>query len=162
MDLNAVVSQVVSAQQPQARAAGLGLIAENGAPLPPVRGNHNQLVQVVTNLVANAVHYTPAGLIRVRTCLDAGHNRVCLEVQDTGMGIPETELPRIFERFYRSISARESGIQGTGLGLAIVREIVALHGGEIEVESVVNKGSTFRVWLLAAAMQRKKEIPDEA
>ena len=162
VDLNAVVSQVVSAQQPQAQAAGLGLIAENGDHLPPVWGNHSQLVQVATNLVANAVHYTPAGLVRVRTCLDADHNRLCLEVQDTGMGIPETELPRIFERFYRSITARESGIQGTGLGLAIVKEIVTLHGGEIEVDSAVNKGSTFRIWLPAATMQRKEEIFDEA
>ncbi len=145
--LDTVVSQVVGAQQPQARAAGLALIAENGKDLPVVRGNYNQLVQVVTNLVANALNYTPAGMVRVRTYLDDGRKRVCLEVRDTGMGIPEEELSRIFERFYRSPRVRESGIQGTGLGLAIVKEIVILHGGGIEVDSVVGKGSTFRVWL---------------
>jgi len=160
VDLNAVVSQVVEAQQPQARAAGLALISQNGEHMPPVLGNHNQLVQVVTNLVANALHYTPAGEVWMRTGLDARCGQVCLEVQDTGMGIPEDELPRIFERFYRSARVRESGIQGTGLGLAIVREIVNLHGGEIEVDSIVGKGSTFRV-RLPAVTDREKEISNE-
>jgi signal transduction histidine kinase len=150
VDLNAVASQVVNAHKPQARAAGLTLITENGDHLPPVQGNHNQLVQVVTNLVANALNYTPAGMVRVRTRLDDGRDQLCLEVEDTGMGIPEEELPRIFERFYRSTGARDSGIQGTGLGLAIVQEIVTLHGGEIEVNSVVGQGSTFRIWLPVA------------
>lgn len=131
----------------QARAAGLVLIGENGKDLPAVRGNYNQLVQVVTNLVANAVNYTSASMVRVRTYLDAEHHRICLEVRDTGMGIPEEELAHIFERFYRSPRVRDSGIQGTGLGLAIVKEIVTLHGGGIEVESLAGKGSTFRVWL---------------
>ncbi len=160
VDLNAVVSQVVGAQQPQARAAGLTLISENGAHLPPVLGNHNQLVQVVTNLVTNALHYTPAGKVWVRTGLDARRGQVYLEVQDTGMGIPEEELPRIFERFYRSARVRESGIQGTGLGLAIVREIVNLHGGEIEVDSIVGKGSTFRV-RLPVVTDDEREISNE-
>jgi signal transduction histidine kinase len=162
LDLSAVVSQVVGAQQPQARAGGLALISENGDGLPQIEGNHNQLIQVVTNLVANAVNYTPTGMIRVSTRLGAGRERVCLEVQDTGMGIPEDELPHIFERFYRSDRVRESGIQGTGLGLAIVQEIVNLHGGEIEVESAVNQGSTFRIWLPVAPQERKKESSNEA
>ncbi len=147
VDLNAVVSQAVSAQQPQAQAAGLALISDNGDHLPPVQGNYNQLVQVVTNLVSNALRYTPAGTVQVRTRLDAERSRICVEVQDTGIGISEKDLPYIFERFYRSAQVRESGIQGTGLGLAIVKEIVTLHGGEIEVASVVGQGSTFRVWL---------------
>lgn len=161
VDLNTVVAQVVSAQQPQAQAAGLTLIAENGDRLPPVLGNHNQLVQVVTNLVTNALHYTPAGGVRVRTGLNTAQDRVCLEVRDTGIGIPEEELPHIFERFYRSAHVRESGIPGTGLGLAIVQEIVTLHGGEIDVESVVGQGSTFRIWLPAVAQEEKDEIHTE-
>ncbi len=154
-DLNALVEQVVTAHQARAETAGLELIFDPGAALPPVRAARDQLTQVVDNLVTNAINYTPAGQVRVSTYLDAERGQACLQVQDTGIGIELEDLPYLFERFYRGLRANQSGIPGTGLGLAIVREIVNLHGGEIKVESPstglrtgqVDEGSTFRVWL---------------
>lgn len=146
-DLNAVVEQVVAAQQVRAEVAGLELIFEPGVDLPSVRIVRDQLVRVVCNLVANAINYTPAGHVWVSTRLAAERGQVCLRIQDTGIGIEPGELPHLFERFYRSPRAVESGVAGTGLGLAIVKEIVDAHGGEIEVESRVGEGSTFIVWL---------------
>ncbi len=146
-DLNTLVDQVVGAQQVRAEAAGLELIFEPGTNLPPVRADCNQLIQVVINLVSNAINYTPAGQVQVSTCLDTYRGQACLQVQDTGIGIEAEDVPRLFERFYRGSRATETDIPGTGLGLAIVKEIIEQHGGKIEVESQVNEGSTFIVWL---------------
>jgi two-component system sensor histidine kinase ResE len=115
------------------------------ANVAPVRGEVNQLAQVVTNLVANALSYTPAGSVQVSTGQISGE--VCLEVADTGFGIDVEDLPNIFARFYRGRRSQRSETPGTGLGLAIVKEIVDMHGGRIEVESQVKQGTTFRVWL---------------
>lgn len=145
VDLNALVEQIINTHQSQAEAAGLQLTLEKGAYLPPVRGRRDQLAQLSTNLVTNAVNYTPAGQVRVSTYLDKG--QACLEVQDTGIGIEPQDLSHIFERFYRGQGIGSSAIPGTGLGLAIVKEIVELHGGEIQVKSQVGGGTTVRVWL---------------
>ena len=147
VDLNAVIRQAVGAHQPRAEAAGLTLYFEPDESLGPVYGEQNQLVQVVTNLVTNALNYTPAGEVRVSTGLDTGREQACLEVQDSGMGIEPEDLPHLFERFYRGERVGSSNIPGTGLGLAIVKEIVDLHGGDIKVESVPGQGSTFKIWL---------------
>jgi two-component system phosphate regulon sensor histidine kinase PhoR len=98
--------------------------------------------QVLTNLLDNAAKYTePGGRIAVRV---VGREReVCVEVSDTGIGIPEADLPRVFERFYRVDKARSRDLGGTGLGLAIVKHLVQLLGGEVFVESEVGKGSRF-------------------
>ena len=137
---------MIVAHQPGAGAAGLRLRFEPAA-LPRVSGEVNQLGQMATNLVANAIAYTPSGSVRVSTRTDAERGQVCLQVQDTGMGIDPEDVPHLFERFYRGRRATQSDIPGTGLGLAIVKEIVDLHGGRIEVESAPDEGSTFRVWL---------------
>ncbi|MEE8392054.1 MAG: response regulator [Anaerolineae bacterium] len=147
VDLNAVVEQVVAEHQPRAQAAGLELVFEPDADLAPVRAERSQLIQVVTNLVTNAINYTPSGRVQVGTYLDAKREQACLRVQDTGMGIEAEDIPRLFERFYRGRRVTESDIPGTGLGLAIIKEIVNLHGGEIQVESRVGEGTTFSVWL---------------
>ncbi|MEA3339837.1 MAG: ATP-binding protein [Chloroflexota bacterium] len=146
-DFNALVEPIAAAHRPRAVAANLELIFEPDEALPPMHVEPNQLSQVVTNLVTNAINYTPAGQVRVSTHLDAERGRACLQVQDTGMGIAPEDMPRLFERFYRGWRATNSTVSGTGLGLAIVKEIVDLHGGEIEVESQVDEGSTFKVWL---------------
>jgi two-component system sensor histidine kinase BaeS len=137
-----VAEQVVVAQRPRAEAAGLELLFEPGEDLTPVWGECNRLTQVVTNLVANAINYAPAGRVRVTTRLDRAHGQACLQVEDTGMGIEPEDLPYLFDRFYRGLRASQSEVPGTGLGLAIAKEIVGLHGGEIEVESRVREGST--------------------
>jgi signal transduction histidine kinase len=98
----------------------------------------------VTNLVSNAVRYTPeGGSVAVRTATDGERPR--LEVSDTGIGIPEDELPHIFEEFYRGRQPREIFAHGTGLGMSIVRRVVDMHGGNIRVESTVGEGTRFTV-----------------
>lgn len=148
IDLNAVLERVVIDLRPRAEAAGLQLKFEPGVNLPPIQGEINRLLQVGTNLITNAINYTPAGEVRVRSY--AADHAVCFEVADTGLGIETNDLPHLFERFYRGRRASQSGVRGTGLGLSIVKDIVDLHGGQIGVSSVVNVGSTFRVNLPAA------------
>lgn len=145
VDLNELVEQVVMTHQPLADNANLRLTFEPGPGLPFVQGEVNQLAQVVTNLVANALNYTPVGSVTVRTYLEEKH--VCLNVMDTGIGIDPEDLPHLFERFYRGKQVSQGVVPGTGLGLAIVKEIVDLHRGSIEVNSQGGKGSAFSVRL---------------
>lgn len=145
VELNQLIDQVVAAHQPIAENADLRLTFEPDPELPPVKGEVNQLAQVVTNLVINALNYTPAGSVRVRTYLEGDY--VCLDVEDTGTGIDPEDLPHLFERFYRGKSVSQGSIPGTGLGLAIVKEIVDLHRGSIEIDSQRGQGTTFTVRL---------------
>ncbi|MFZ5918352.1 MAG: GAF domain-containing protein [Chloroflexota bacterium] len=148
VDLNVLVEQVVIAEQARAEAKGLSLVFEPDPTLPPVRGAATQLGQVITNLIANAINYTVVGRVCVRTGRDeARSGGGWLEVEDSGMGISPEDLPHIFERFYRGREVGSSNLPGTGLGLAIVQEIVALHGGQIDVDSRPGQGSRFRVFL---------------
>jgi two-component system phosphate regulon sensor histidine kinase PhoR len=102
-------------------------------------GDRLMLLQMFINLIENAYHFTQAGAITVSATADVSH--IILSVSDTGQGIPAKDLPRIFERFYSRAS--NHGRPGTGLGLAIVKRIVFAHNGTIDVESTVNKGTTF-------------------
>jgi two-component system phosphate regulon sensor histidine kinase PhoR len=137
----------------RAEAKGLTL---NGVALggcPPdlaVWADEEGLAQVLDNLVDNAVKYTPDGG-RVTVRWEATPQQVCLEVEDTGIGIPERDLPRVFERFYRVDKARSREMGGTGLGLAIVKHLTQAMGGTVRVESEVGQGTTFRVCLPRAA-----------
>jgi len=108
--------------------------------LPSVLADAERVMEVVTNLVHNAIKFTPAGGQVTISARLAGEE-VILSVQDTGIGIPADDLPRIFERFYKADRARSGG--GTGLGLSIARHIVQGHGGRIWAESVEGRGSTF-------------------
>ncbi|MBZ0280442.1 MAG: HAMP domain-containing histidine kinase [Anaerolineae bacterium] len=145
VDLNLIAEEIMIAYRPLAEASGLSLITQYTPNLPPVPGDHRRLVQVGSNLVANAIHYTPSGHVVISTALDIPQKRVYLEVQDTGIGIPATDLPHLFERFYRGQLVHHTDIPGTGLGLSIVKEIVDLHGGTIEVQSTEGEGSIFRI-----------------
>jgi len=113
-----------------------------------VHADATQLVQLVGNLLDNAVKYTPAGG-RVDVTAAQTDGGVTISVRDTGIGIPHGEVDRIFERFYRVDKARSRRLGGTGLGLAIVKGIVEAHGGAISVETELGKGSTFTVVLPA-------------
>jgi two-component system phosphate regulon sensor histidine kinase PhoR len=116
--------------------------------LPPFKGDGFLLEQMFINLVDNAVKYTPEeGAIGIHITHADSHLRI--EVFDTGIGIPKEHLPRIFERFYRVDKTRSRKIGGTGLGLSIVKHVVIMHGGKIEVESEVGKGSRFIITLPA-------------
>ncbi len=117
---------------------------------PTVMADLSRLQQILDNLVDNAIRYTPAGgriTISVRTEEEEGRLWGVIEVADNGIGIPEEELPHIFERFFRGEKARSEQIPGTGLGLAIVKELVELHHGKVKVRSKVGEGSVFTVML---------------
>jgi len=149
VDLMRVAAEVTATLKPLASRKELGLRLEPFHDIPPVRGDRGQLKQVLTNLLDNAVKYTPEkGLVRVSA--SCAESRVTVSVQDTGPGIPAEDLPRIFERFYRVDKARSRELGGTGLGLAIVKHIVEAHGGSVAVESRPGAGSTFRFTLPAA------------
>lgn len=126
--------------QPTAQAAGIALEAELAEDLKPVFGDPVRLVQVLDNLLSNALKYTPAGgKVTVRAKRVA--NEVHVSVADTGIGIPREAQAHIFERFYRVQTT--NGRPGLGLGLWIVREVIEAHGGRVWMESEPGKGSTF-------------------
>jgi PAS domain S-box-containing protein len=107
-----------------------------------------ELRRALSNLLNNAINYTPAGgRITVRLYTTSEH--VAIEVADTGIGISEQDLTRVFDRFYRADKSRRGQTGGTGLGLAITKKIVDSHGGKVSVESTLNVGSTFTIWLPA-------------
>lgn len=108
-------------------------------------GLADEIERIFLNLVGNAIRYTPAG--NVILSIDEEEKDVIIAVQDTGIGIDEEDLPNIFHRFFRAKTADRSGIHGTGLGLPIVKMVVDLHHGNIQVKSVVNKGTTFTIRL---------------
>jgi two-component system, OmpR family, sensor histidine kinase SenX3 len=111
-----------------------------------VLGDETQLASMFTNLVDNAVKYTPPGG-RVEVTGGYEGTELVIRVRDTGIGIPEGKLPRIFERFYRVDKARSKETGGTGLGLSIVKHTAENHGGRVTVESTLGEGSTFTVYL---------------
>lgn len=104
-------------------------------------GDKNKIRQVMINLILNAIKYTEVGKVEVLVEEENKYGKII--VRDTGIGIPEEELNRIFERFYRIDKARSRSVGGTGLGLAIVKHIVEAHGSKIEVESKIGEGSEF-------------------
>jgi two-component system phosphate regulon sensor histidine kinase PhoR len=126
--------------RPQAERAGLDFAIKLPSNLPPVLADAERAQMVVTNLVHNAVKFTPPGG-SVIISAEVDGQEVVFSIKDSGVGIPADDLPRIFERFFKSDRARSGG--GTGLGLAIAKHIVQGHGGRIWVESVESRGSTF-------------------
>jgi two-component system phosphate regulon sensor histidine kinase PhoR len=122
--------------------------------VPPTAWADEEAVsQILDNLVDNAVKYTPAGG-RIQVAAYCEERHVCLEVRDDGIGIPERDLPRIFERFYRVDKARSRELGGTGLGLSIVKHLVQAMNGTITASSQLQQGSTFSVRLPRAAASR--------
>jgi two-component system phosphate regulon sensor histidine kinase PhoR len=139
-----VVRPPVERLRPQAERADLRLSIDLAPDLPPMLADAERVQQVITNLVHNAIKFTPPGGA-VAVSARAEEDEVIISVRDTGVGIPADDLPRIFERFYKADRARSGG--GTGLGLAIAKHIVLAHGGRIWAESVEGRGSTFSVAL---------------
>jgi two-component system phosphate regulon sensor histidine kinase PhoR len=140
VDLNLLAHEVQVAMEPQARRKGVGLGVEPAADLPPGRADAGKVHRVLTNLVQNAIKFTAAGgTVTVSTGVAEG--MVVVRVADTGMGIPASDLSRVFERFYKVDKSRSG--EGTGLGLAIAKHVVQAHGGTIWAESQEGKGSTF-------------------
>jgi signal transduction histidine kinase len=149
--LDPLLAEVVTAHRARAQAKGIVLTLEPNADTPPIWIGYQPMVQVFTNLVGNAVAYTQTGghvilgsLVRRK---ENGEMEVGARVWNDGPPILPDDLPRLFQRFYRGRTGRESGEPGTGLGLAICKEIVDRHGGRIEVDSTEEKGTSFTVWL---------------
>lgn len=114
--------------------------------LPTIQADRDKLMLAMHNLVSNALKYTTSGG-SITVNVDVDHERLAVDVVDTGLGISDDDQQRIFEKFYRSKDQRIASITGSGLGLALAREVVRLHGGEITVLSEINKGSTFTLTL---------------
>ncbi|WP_003541808.1 two-component system histidine kinase PnpS [Desulfotomaculum nigrificans] len=141
VDLRDVINGTIQMFKARAEEKGIKLFTVLPDKLPQVPGDHGLLTQVMVNLIDNAIKYTPA-FGQVKVGVNLNREKVRVYVADTGIGIPQEDLPRIFERFYRVDKARSRVMGGTGLGLAICKHIVEVHGGQIEVESGPG-GSTF-------------------
>ena len=137
-----LIRTCVETTRPRAAEKQQSLRVECPADLPLARGDARRLQEVLQNLLDNAVQYTPTGG-RITVQARASEGAVVITVSDTGIGIPQADQARIFERFYRVDVARSREVGGTGLGLSIARHIVEAHGGRIWVESTVGQGSDF-------------------
>jgi len=145
VDLHAVIRHSVDLLAPAARDKRVEIEVEE-EPVPPIHGDADGLERLLLNLLANAIKYNrPDGKVTLRLSQSGGE--AVLAVSDTGIGIPPESIPRIFERFYRVDKGRAREEGGTGLGLAIVKHVAQAHGGQVEVESRVGRGSKFTVRL---------------
>lgn len=141
--VNALLEDCMDSIRPLAERKNIGLLLDRAAEDADMFCDSEAVHQIMTNLLDNALKYTPGGgsiTIKARS-VDSDRVETC--VTDTGMGIPEEDQPRLFERFYRVDKARSRQLGGTGLGLAIVKHLVRAQGGDVRVHSVVGKGSTF-------------------
>ncbi|MGH2484107.1 MAG: sensor histidine kinase [Candidatus Limnocylindria bacterium] len=161
-DLREPIRAAVEASAEGAAGRRIGVTYAAPSTAVAIRFDRQRIVQLVNNLVGNAVKFTPPGGTVAVQILDHAEAAV-IEVSDTGPGIPPAELPRIFERFYRGTNLGGARASGSGLGLAIARSIVEMHGGFIEVTSILGEGAVFRVVLprqgAAAAGELAREPP---
>jgi len=158
VELVNIIDAAIESVRPAAEAKGLRLIKVLDPATGPVMGDPNRLQQVVWNLLANAVKFTPKGG-RVQARLTQSHAHVEIEVSDTGQGIPLEFLPHVFERFRQADASTTRRHTGLGLGLAIVRHLVELHGGSVIVLSAgEGRGSSFTVSLPALEPEETAEI----
>ncbi len=160
--LNELTETVFINHQPLAQEREMTIEHRPAEPGPEVLVDPDRMTQALANLVTNAIQYTPRGEgIAISTAEKEAKGRTwgTVTVADTGMGIPEEELPHIFERFFRGERPRSLQIPGTGLGLAIAKDIVELHGGQVTVESEIDMGTTFTIWLPLARDVDQQEGP---
>jgi two-component system phosphate regulon sensor histidine kinase PhoR len=144
--LRPVVDSVLELVAARARDGGVTVTADVSDAVS-VQADHDRLLQILINLVDNAVKYTPAGGAVTVRARPTAEGRIEVAVSDTGIGIPRADLPRITERFYRVDKARSRELGGTGLGLAIVKHLVLAHGGDMAIDSEEGRGTTVRVLL---------------
>ena len=140
--VTSIIDKVISELRQQAEYKSIMLNTEIPNDIPNILADEVRVAQVLLNLIDNAIKYTQeSGKVTISA---ADHNSyVQVSVSDSGDGIPEKDLPRIFERFYRVDKARSRQLGGTGLGLSIVKHIVQAHRGEVFVKSILGQGSTF-------------------
>ena len=161
LDANQLIQRVLEVFWDQAARKQVKLTQRIEPQLPNLLGDFDRLQQLFINLVDNALKYTLSGgeiTLEARSLppRNGGTTQIEIAVIDTGAGIPEKDLPRLTERFYRVDKARSRDLGGTGLGLAIVKHIIQAHKGDLTIESVVNRGTTVRVRLAAALAARNQ------
>jgi signal transduction histidine kinase len=140
MDLIQLVRQVVGEFEPTLRQHTL--VLESTEEALPIQGDELRLYQVFSNVIGNAIKYSPqGGAVTIR--LEQREGQACVAVVDQGIGIPSAAIPQLFKRFYRGANVVGQNIGGMGIGLSVVNEIVGLHGGDIQVDSVEGQGTTF-------------------
>jgi PAS domain S-box-containing protein len=155
-----LVTEAVRAAQPGAAKQGVTLEVSAVAG-PAVRGDSRRLMQVLDNLIANAVKFSHrTGTVRVTAASGPGGWRI--DVADSGIGIPPAEADQLFSRFVRGSNARNAGLPGTGLGLSIVKVLTEMHGGHVEVRSTLGQGSTFTVYLPSPLPEAERSPLPEA
>lgn len=158
VDLGNILKFALDTMEGQLKINNLTLKMDIGKDIPELRGNPIRLRQLLDNLLGNAVKYSPIGST-IHISLHSEDNQIIFSVSDEGVGIPQPEQARIFEKFYRASNVPDD-VGGSGLGLAIVKSIVDAHQGRIWVESVKGKGSTFFV-VLPAYNPDKIPVTDE-
>jgi K+-sensing histidine kinase KdpD len=145
IDLVHLLEECSGLMQAQAQETGIDICVIAPPEVPQIQGDANKIKQAVLNLISNAIKYNrPNGEITL--AVENGSDEVTIFVKDTGIGIPEKHMKRLFTKFYR-VPGSEQHAQGTGLGLSIVKRIVEGHGGDIGVESVLGEGTTFKIRL---------------
>ncbi|MBE9507907.1 MAG: HAMP domain-containing histidine kinase, partial [Chloroflexi bacterium] len=155
--LGTVLVEAVDGMRARATANGLTLRLEPAEGVPLVAGDAALLRQAITNLVDNAIKYTPSGGI-VTVGLSVRDEQVMVSVTDTGIGIAPDDQVRLFEKFYRIRRRDTMGIPGTGLGLAIVKSIIERHSGKVWVDSELDKGSTFYISLPLGEVEPPEQV----
>ena len=145
VDIEALLLRIIKIFKPAVEKKKLNIEIDLEKNMPEVKGDPFKLEQVFINLIDNAVKYTEKGSIRI--CAQKQKSNIDISLKDTGIGIPEKDLPRIFERFYVVDKSRSKTVGGTGLGLSIVKHIIHLHEGTIKVESKPGQGTAFHISL---------------
>jgi signal transduction histidine kinase len=144
-DLGAIVRETVALMEPRAKERGI-LLTCQCQDLRAVQTDPKNMEEVFNNLITNAINYSPDGGEVTVSARGLGEY-IEIQVSDTGIGIAPEEIPKIFDKFYRVKHVKTRGVTGTGLGLSIVKGIIEAHHGTIDVESVVDRGTTFRILL---------------
>ncbi len=147
VDLKVLIEDVVKVFDQRVEEKGLAIELAIEQDLPLIEADIFKLEQVFINIIDNAIKYTEKGKINISVRKKSDSDEIIIEIQDTGIGIPQRDLPRIFERFYVVDKSRSRKMGGTGLGLSIVKHIVLLHNGEVKVESNYGFGTKFTVTL---------------
>ena len=159
-DLGTLINTMIGEFEASAQKVDIQLISRIMPNLPLFHGDADHMRRVVDNLVGNALKFTLKGG-QVSVTLDADSQNFILQVRDTGIGIPEEELTRIFERFYQVDGSMSRRFGGTGLGLSLVHEIVTAHHGRIDVKSKVGEGTPFIITIpvLPPSLQPTAPLP---
>jgi signal transduction histidine kinase len=144
--LDEILKEITALMNEKAEEQGIALQLELGPDLPMIQADPRSMEEVLTNLVSNAINYSPDGGTVTVSALSHGEY-LEVRVTDTGIGIAQEEIPRIFDKFYRVKHPETRKVVGSGLGLSIVKGIIEAHRGSVEVESEPGVGTTFRVLL---------------